>query len=466
MDAVTRLGRVLLELLIRRPVIACVLSLFYVFAALVSSAGEAGPERGLLIAVMAAIPAAGLCAIAAERLVRYAASAGTLGIPRHAETLRAGQIALLLLLVLLPWLVAIKHDAPWVGAAALLLGAAGAGTLLVGRGLLVVLLIAAVWVMNAAFGPPEHWLAWPAVQYLVLVGSVSALWRWVQLPLRVELAAPTIQVVYSDAGHEESEAEMDAAANITPGEMAEAERRQDSYISKAVRGVLDGRLSPAGLAVGLGFWSGTAWRAVAIGAVFGLMTVTAAREHYFLRQPHTIYLILCFVAAFLALSRVSTIVQRWRRTSAEQGLLLLSPRWPSRETLKSVFLVTMIRVQIGSVVGWVGFSAVLLALGWIDPEDVAYGALYVVATSLVACSYLWVALGSREVKEWQLSAILTALLTVTGVALFQFGPSLGTPYRAVGTAAFLVPPVISFAMFRLRPLQFPAMPRSRKPESP
>jgi|HubBroStandDraft_1064217.scaffolds.fasta_scaffold00671_23 hypothetical protein len=465
MDAVTRLRRVLFELLIRRPVIVCLLSLFYVFAAIAGGTGSTGPKRGLLIAVMAAIPAAGLSAVATERLVRYAASAGALGIPRHVDTLRAAQIMLFLLLVAFPWLVAIGHDAPWVSAAALLIGGSAAGTLLVGRGLLVALLIPTVWVMNAAFGPPEHWLAWSAVHYLVLAGSLAAYWRWMKLPVRVESAAPTIQVVYSDAGHEESEADMDAAGNVKPAKFAEAVRRQDAYVAAAVRGVGDGQLSPAGLALGLGFWSGTAWRAVVISAAVGILLVAAAREHYFLRQPKAVYFGLCMLAAFLALSRVSTIVQWWKRSSAEQGLLLLTPRWPSREMLKGVFLVTMARVQVGSAVGWIAISAVLLGLGWIDVNEAAYGALYVLATSLVACSYLWVALGSREVKEWQLSAIATALLTVAGVAMFQFGSSLGTLYRAAGAAACLLPPMISFAIFRLRPLQFPANPRSRKTET-
>jgi hypothetical protein len=464
MDAVSRLRKVLFELLIRRPVIACVLSLFYVFAAFVAGAGGAGPKRGLLIAVMAAIPAAGLCAIATERLVRYSASSGALGIPRHAETLRAGQIAIFLLLVLLPWIVAVRHDAPWLSAAALLLGGAAAGTLLVGRGLLVALLIPTVWFMNATFGPPENWLAWPVVQYAVVVSSLVAFWRWARLPVHVEIAARRAHVVYSDAAREQSEAEA-AAGNVDPAKVVEAEHRQDAYFAEAVRGVADGSLRPAALGVGLGFWSGTAWRAVVISAVLGLLAVTAARGHFFLRQPHTIYMILCLLAAFFALSRVSTVVQWWKRTSAEQGLLLLTPYWPSRERLKGVFLVTIIRVQVGAVVGWASISAVLLGLGWIDLNEVAYGALYVLATSLVACSYLWVALGSREVKEWQFSAIGTALFSVTGVILFQFGASLGTRYRAAGALAFLVPPMISFAIFRLRPLQFPAIPKSRKPES-
>jgi hypothetical protein len=358
-----------------------------------------------------------------------------------------------------------QHDAPLLGAAALLLGGAAAGTLLVGRGLFIALVFPTIWVLNAVFGPPEYWLAWPAVQCLVVAGSLAALWRWVQLPSRVEFAASRVQVAYSDTLHEQSDAEMAAAVNMNPAQIAEAESRQDAYVAEAVRGVADGRLSPAGLALGLGFSSGTAWRAVAINAGLGLLVVTAAREHFLLRQPHTMYVILSLLASFLALGRVSTIAQWWKRTSAEQGLLLLTPRWPSRESLKDVFLVTMIRVQVGSVGGWIAISAVLLGLGWIDLYEVAYGALYLLVTSLVACSYLWVALGSREVKEWQLSAIATALFAVTGVVLFQFGSSLATLYRAAGAAAFLVPSLISFAIFRLRPLQFPSIARSRKAES-
>lgn len=87
-----------------------------------------------------------------------------------------------------------------------------------------------------------------------------------------------------------------------------------------------------------------------------------------------------------------------------------------------------------------------------------------IATSLVACSYFWAALGSREVKEWQISAIVTALLAVTGVVLFQFGAPLGPGYRVAGAAAVLIPPLISFLVFRFRPLQFPANPKSRKGE--
>jgi hypothetical protein len=456
---------VLRELLIRRPVVAFVLALFYVFAGLTTGVTGTGPKRGLFIAIMSAIPAAGLGAIATERLVRYAASAGVLGIPRHTETLRAGQITLFLLLVVLPWLVAIGHDAPWLGAAALLLGGAAVGTFLGGRGPLIVLLIPTVWILNAVFGPPEYWLAWPAMQLLVVGASLVALWRWLQLPSAVAFAASRVQVAYSDALHEESDAEMAAAANTSPAQIARAESRQDAYVAEAVRGIAEGRLSPAGLALGLGFNSGTAWRAVGISAGLGLLVVTAARQHFLLRQPHTMYVILCLLASFLALGRVSAIAQWWKRTSAEQGLLVLTPRWPSRQSLKGVFLATVIRVQVGSVVGWFAISAVLLALGWIDLNEVAYGALYLFVASLVACSYLWVALGSREAKEWQLSAIGTALFAVTGVALFQFGSSLGMLYRAAGAAAFLVPSLITFAIFRLRPLQFPSIAKSRKADS-
>lgn len=462
MDAVRRVCRVVFELLIRRPAIPCVLSFFYIFSALVGGSGNTGPGRGMLVAVLAAIPAAGLCAITTERLVRYAASAGALGVPRHTETLRAAQIAIFLLLVAFPWLIAIEHDAPWLGAAALLLGGLASGTLLVGMGWLVALLIPLVWIMNAEFGPPEHWLAWPALQWLVVAGSLAAFWRWMQLPLRMQLLEPTIQVAFADAGHEESEADMVNAMNLSPPQLADFERKQDNVVEGAVRGVADGNLSSAGLALGLGFWSGTAWRAVAICSALGVIAVTMARNGYLLRQPQIIYVLICLGSGFLALSRVSTIVQRWKGTAAEQGLLRLTPLWPPRNQVRSLFLVTLIRVQGGAVVGWLAISAILLGLKWIDPSEAKYGALYVIATSLVASSYLWVALGSREVKEWQFSAIVIALLAVTGVVLFQFGAPLGPLYRAAGAAAVMIPALISYLVFRFRPLQFPANPKSRK----
>ncbi len=120
--------------------------------------------------------------------------------------------------------------------------------------------------------------------------------------------------------------------------------------------------------------------------------------------------------------------------------------------------MTVIRVQVGAVVGWLAISSILLGLKWIESSEAKYGALYVIATSLVACSYLWVALGSREVKEWQVSAIVIALLAVTGVVLLQFGAPLGPLYRAAGAAAVLIPTLVSFLIFRFRPLQFPANP--------
>jgi hypothetical protein len=461
MDAVKRVCKVLVAILIRRPAIPCVLSLFYVFGALFIFT-MAPATRGLFFAVVAAIPAAGLLAIASERLVPYAASAGELGVPRHAATLRTVQVVLLLLVAGAPWAVAVTYDGPWLRVAALLLGAAALGTLLVGGGLVVGSLILAAWCINATFGPPEYWLAWPAVPYVALIGSFVAFYRWLRFLARVELAAPTLQTAYSDAAHEESE--IAAVGNADRVRIAEAELQQDTYISDAVGWLTDGRLSPAGLGVGLGFWSGTSWRTVAIGIGIGLLAVLAARQHYLLRQPHTIYALTCVVTAFLSLSRVSAIAQRWKRTSVEQELLQLTPLWPSALMLKSVFLKSMCRVQLGPVTGWIVISTTLVVLGCVDFREVAYGGLYVTAAFLVACSYLWVALASREVKEWQVSSIVAALLAISGVVTVQFGDPLEIYYRALGVAAILVPPVLSFAIFQFRPLQFPARPRSNKPQ--
>jgi hypothetical protein len=194
-------------------------------------------------------------------------------------------------------------------------------------GSLVALLIPLVWIMNAEFGPPEHWLAWPALQWLVIAGSLAAFWRWLQLPLRMQLLAPTIQVAFADAGHEESEAGMVDATNLSPPQRAAIERKREKIVEDAVRGVADGRLSSTGLALGLGFWSGTAWRAVAICSALAVIAVTMARNGYFLHQPQIIYILICLGSGFLALSRISTIVQRWKGTAAEQGLLLLTPLW-------------------------------------------------------------------------------------------------------------------------------------------
>ena len=465
MDAVTPLRKVLFELLIRRPTVPCILSLFYILAAWLASSGEVGSHSGLLVAVLAAIPAAGFCAIATERLVRYAAAAGELGLPRHATTLSVAQLALLLLFVVAPWLAAIRLGAPGLAAAALLLGGAAVGTLLVGMGWLVALLIPTAWVLNAAFGRPEDWLSLPVVQFLAVAGSLVAFWRWSHLPARASLMAPTIHVAYADAEHERLDEEMRDGTSASPTKLAEQEKFEDEFVADAVRGVATGRLSSAGLALGLGYWSGTAWRAVAICVALGVIAVTMARNDVLLRQPHVVYVCLCLGAGFLGLTRVSTIVQCWKRSAAEQGLLVLTPRWPATKQVKAVFLETMVRVQTGAVVGWFGISAILIGLKWIDLDEAAYGALYVITAMLVACSYLSILLGSSVAKEWQFSSNVTALLAIAGVILFQFGSPLGTIYRIAGVAAFLIPSLISFAFFHLRPLQFPANPKARKAES-
>lgn len=456
MDAVKRVSNVLAAVFLRRPAIPCVLLLFYVFAALCLS--MAPPIRGLLFAVIAAIPAAGLLAIASERMVQCATSAGELGIPHHAGSLRTAQVVLLGLVAVIPAAIAVSFGGPWLRCAALLFGGAAVGTLLIGGGLAIVCLIVAGWCMNTMFGPPEHWLAWPAVAYVALIGSFVGFYRWLRLLARIQQRAPTLQKAHSDAAHEESA--IAAAANADEMRIAESESQQYRYISEAVGGLTDGRLSPAALGVGLGFWSGTSWRAVAIGVGIGLLAVVAAQQHVLLRQPHTIYALTCAVAAFLSMIRVTIITQGWRRTSVEQELLKLTPLWPSAPMLKTVFLKSMCRTQLGPVTGWVAISTILVVLGCVDFREVAYGGLYVMAGFLLGCSYLWVALAGREVKEWQFSSIVAAVLAVSGVVTVRFVEPLDIYHRALGAAAIFAPPALSFALFYLRPLQFPARPRS------
>jgi hypothetical protein len=464
MDAV-RLWRVLRALLLARPVLACALMLFYAAAAALVLTQH---ERDAILAplVLAAFPTAGFFGMASERIVRYSRASAALPLPGHAQAMRHGQTALLVIFLGGPLLVGYALGAP-LSYGALLCVPAALGVLL-SRYPASILPVWAVLAAAAHFMPGSQqpgawpigaWLASPWVRVALIAASAFALYRWLDLPGITERRARGLSLALADARHEH--ARTRAAASQTLAQHWQRYRLAvDRLVAPLTVDIRRAVISPGVLAIGLGFASGTRWAAVFRGSGIAVLALLIAHP---LVRPQTetwVYVCLCALMGMQLISRLEGLLQAWRNHPDEAALLRLAPRWPAARRVRALFCLLQLQCLAGTWVAWALMSAIALALQLVAAKPVVLPiTAALAAASTAACAALWAALARRRVgvagtTSWL--SVLIALCCAAGAALWLWGGDLGHVASAVGAALMFAPAALAFAAFLYRPLQFPA----------
>jgi hypothetical protein len=448
-DAVTRALVLLWRILFYRPLIVVVLLLFYSVAALLLVTVESH-KKGLALALIAAFAAAGLSAILTERISRYSLQASMIGLPDHARVMRRVQGCSLVLFVAAPTALACVFGANPLAALAALAVATAVGVALAAYGGLWIVLV----LLLGKVLPLEAWAELAPVQALATGVSGYLIWRWFELPQKMERGGILARAQLADATHERIERTGESEDSATAGEHGAVP--PDNRLVNAVTADLDsGRHLSAVLAIGFGYSVGITWRAVLYGAGISIAVLAAWSVLHGSKPTVLAYGIVTAVCCFGVVGRLQGLLQQWMRTSTEQALLQLAPRWPESRRIKRAVVASTILVQRGSITVWIASSAAAALLGWIGSVELLWGVVAVLGASLAFSGAAWAVLAHRRIREWHLTTIAIVLTVCAGAVTVLFGASIAIGSWMVGVAMMLVPPALALAAYFLMPLRFP-----------
>ena len=199
----------------------------------------------------------------------------------------------------------------------------------------------------------------------------------------------------------------------------------------------------------------TVWRGVGRGIAVALAVLFTWHLLYGGKSAAMGYWFVTGVCCMGLMGRVQGVLNRWMRTSAEQCLLQLTPRWPDARAIKRAVILTTFFVQRGSIAVWAASTAVAVFLGWIGRSELITGGVAVIAVSLAASGAGWAVLAHRRIREWHISTVILVLTVVAGAAMTVFGAPLSDVHWAEGLALMIVPPVLAFAWYWIAPLRLP-----------
>jgi hypothetical protein len=456
MDAINRNWQVLRALVLARPFILFVLTLFYVLAGFLTLTQEPGRKVSVIL-IMCAFPACGVFAIATQRVIQYTTAAGSLGLPRHRESMRIGQL----------WLVGIFVGIPASIAAAcggdptyimLLLVPAAIGVLLAIYSRWVFLLwvtLAVTTRFTYSFGAwmPGLGNAW--LRTILVVLSVAALYWWLGLANRLAQRSLNASLVIADARHESSTASIGEALGADPKQYDLYEKAYDRGITAIVAGITDRSITKRVLQVGLAMPGRTNWRFVGVMVAISL----AALLFLHVRNPHsdqpTGYLGITLLAAVSLFGQLNAVMQACKARTNEAALLVLTPRWPPQDKVKSLFLQIILERQSGTWAGWILVSIFASIFGLVGAEELFTSTVVMIATGSCATGALLLALSRKVFKEVSLLTIATLLCGVAGTVAFLFGAYGKAQGQMLGLGLVLVPLAVGALSFSIRPVQFP-----------
>jgi hypothetical protein len=457
MDAVNRYWQIVRSLVLERALIVFLLGLFYLLALFLSMTLDADKKASMIL-ILSAIPACAFCAIATERVVLYSIAGASLGLPRQAELLRKGQMAILGLFVGVPACFALRYGAPASLAALLLVPAAlGAFFALKGRWLFIVWIALAVGSRFFAnsFGALFSELASPAVRLGAIVASMALFYWWLGLPARIETRARGISASLADARHEANSTSVGETTGLTSAQAEALERVYDKEIAAVTVGISDTRISARALSLGLGIdvrpnWRGVA-RMVGIGwaVLFGLHLIDSRS----LRD--NLYLWVAVLAASTLLSRVGAVRNAWQSHGTEEAILLLTPRWPNERQVKRLFVDLLVTCQAGVWLAWLLIILPFVVLGWLGRLEAGISIVLLFATSCGGTGAFLVAISRPRCKELSASTVALLLCSAVGVVAFLIGLAEANYARVLGMSLVVLPLIIGALSFSLRPLQIP-----------
>jgi hypothetical protein len=448
-DAVTKAFVLLWRILFYRPLIVVMLLVVYSVAALLLVTVDS-PKKGLAVMSLAAFATLGLSAVLTERISRHALQARAIGLPNHAQIMRRVQVCFLVMFVAAPAALADILGANPLAALAGLVIATAAGVALATFG--------GVWIVLLPFLgrvlPLGEWAGLPPVQALVTGLGGFVIWRWFELPAKMERVSTPASVRLADATHErlerarpaEDSSREDEQSRIPPEELLAGEAAVD---------LNSGRRLSAVLALGFGYSVGIRWRALSYGAGISIAFMAALNLLYGSRHAVAAYTLVTGACCVAVVGQLQGLLQRWMRTSAEQALLQLAPKWPDARQIKRAVIETTIVVQHGGIAVWIASSTTAALAGWIGSMELFCGGVAILGTSLAFSGAAWAVLSYRRIREWQFSTIALVLIVCAGAVTVVFGTPVATRSGIVGLAMMLIPPALALAAYCLAPLRFP-----------
>lgn len=454
-----RAWRVFTGLVFERWVLVCLLALFYIPALFIPPYYQHVP-LGLF---MAAIPAGAMGFVATERVIKFCVSAAELGVPGHTPSVRSAQILVILVFAIVPGVLSLVRGAPALPVAALLLGALSFGTLLMTKPAFF-----GLFALGLASGTGKssfviHWLALPAVQWVILVLSLYQLVRWLRLPQSASALRLRLGALLADTGHGRRPVagEPDSAAHAIREQLEVRDEQQlpdagGEQVSIALRGVTPAGISEEALGVGLGFPVTRSWRVRLNSAALGIACLAVAHFWRSGQYQYPAYLVITALAASAVAGGVLPLSSAWLRTPVEQGLLLLTPRWPASKHVKLSLNTAMFRAQMGGWIGWALIVLVCGGLGWIEPHDILFGMFVLFASMCSTLGAVWALFALPSVRETNVSTVAILLLAAVGVACYWAGAVV------LGFEFVLGPAALALLAMLLRPLQFPVERKFRR----
>ncbi len=441
--------RVLWRLLFYRPFVLVLLVLVYSTAALLLMTVESS-RSGIAVAVMAAFAAAGLAALLTERITRYSLQAGTIGLPVHAGMMRRAQAGFLALFVAVPAALACVLGARPLAAIAALSVATAAGIVVAAYGAVWIILIP----LLGKVLPLSTWASETIVQAAATAASWYVIWRWFDLPARVERAGPAMRARLADARHERGvrtvrrpqSALYDARLAVTSNDAVDAPAAVDPEGGPRVSAML---------ALGLGYSVKISWRRVLYGTGTGIAVLAAWQVLHGTRPAALAYLCVTAVCCYTVVLQLQRVLQRWMRTGAEQALLCLAPGWPESRPIKRAVIGSTLMVQRGTLAVWVCTSGVAASFGWVSAKELVVATLAVFGTALAFSAAVWAVLAQRRVREWHVSTIALVFVVAMGaVTIVLDAPALS--YRVLaGAGMMVIPPALALVWYALAPLRLP-----------
>lgn len=455
MDAIKRNWQVLRALVLARPLILIVLALFYVAAAFLFLMLEADKKVSVIL-IMCAIPACGVLAIATERLIQYTHASRSLGIPGHREAMWLGQIWILGIFVGIPAVIAVVLGGK-LSYVVLLLVPAASGVLLAlyARWLFLVWIAVAITSrFNYSFGAwtPALGNAW--IRAILVCLSVAVLYWWLGLANRVARRSLS-SLVIADARHESTAASTGQALGADPKQYELYEKAHDRQITAVVAGITDTSITKRAVQVGLAMPGRTHWRSVGVMVAISVVALLFFHVKNPDRAQPTAYLGFTLVTAMWLFGQLNVVTRAWKVRANEEALLVLTPRWPAQDKVKSLFLQIILERQGGTWVAWALVSLLVSVFGWVSVEEVFASTVVMIAASSCVTGALLLSLSRKAFKELSFLTITMLTCGAVGAAVFLVGDDAIAHGQLLGLSLIVIPLAVGSLSFSFRPLQFP-----------
>jgi hypothetical protein len=305
-----------------------------------------------------------------------------------------------------------------------------------------------------SFGAGMPGLGNPWIRAILVCLSVAVLYWWLGLANRTaRRSVPSL--VIADARHESTTTSIGQALGAAPRQYELYEKAYDQGITAIVAGINDSGITKRALQVGLAMPGRTNWRSVGVMVAISLVALLFLH----LKNPHaaqpTGYLGITLFAAVSLFGQLNGVMQACKARAIEESLLVLTPRWPAQDQVKSLFLQIILERQSGTWAGWILISLFATVLGWVGVEELFICVVIMIAASSCATGALMFALSRKVFKEVSLLSIAMLMCGAGGTGVFLVGDDAIAHGQILGLSLILVPIALGSLSFSIRPLQFP-----------